>query len=447
MVDDVTPILLTVFIGVSLTVSPAKIQFSFNSEPQNGFEYSVTFNTDNPFLGHASLKLSELSDSSATVSLRGVDFGLESQIEDPRCGDIKLELIEEGKWHLPENCNELEWMIRFTEGIPNSVDVSRQESIYFPDQGWWLLSEPTSLLRIDDMDSQESVLVITELDSLPQLGATQMGKNRWRIPPIGSAPEFYVIGNVYTENYQHGIIHSVYVIDDPERFSKLPLVELHASALEYFSDIFGLSEELPEQDRRLLVVWLSIDEAHGEAGGAAGSRSFLANYVDGDEENRELNAARTALILAHEQVHQMVDVMRPDGPAFPLWMSEGFAHYYGLKALMRSSLPDEIKTMIFDFFIDFGKNEETGLLELNRMYQSGDGSVYPLFYAKGAAFFYELDELLIETYPDSNGMDNWIPNLMNSRVSGQGLPDDFVEQIKKKNPEKVMALINHYLGE
>ncbi len=44
-------------------------------------------------------------------------------------------------------------------------------------------------------------------------------------------------------------------------------------------------------------------------------------------------------------------------------------------------LPDEIKTMIFNFFIDFGIYKETGLLELNRKYQYGEGSVYPLFYA------------------------------------------------------------------
>jgi hypothetical protein len=81
MIAKVSPILLTIFMGTYLLFIPAKIQFSLDKEQQSGFEFSVSYHSENPFLAHA--------------SLRGVYWGLLSQIEDLRCGENELDPIEE----------------------------------------------------------------------------------------------------------------------------------------------------------------------------------------------------------------------------------------------------------------------------------------------------------------------------------------------------------------
>ena len=183
------------------------------------------------------------------------------------------------------------------------------------------------------------------------------------------------------------------------------------------------------------------------ASGAAGSRSFLANYMDGDPDNLEINAARTVLILAHEQVHQLVGLLRPSGSPFPIWLGESLAHYYGLKALARGPLPRQIVSSVSDHFIDPTREVEAGLVDLCRHHLQGDPSAYPLFYTQGATFWSELDSALKEANLAGAGLDDVVPALLATSSAGCGLPTEFMAPLREKAGGAIDEILTRYVGE
>ncbi len=411
--------------------------------------YRVIVDPVNPQMLHASLSLADRNGSGLIAYLSGVDRGLVSQVEMPHCGGIGLVSDEPGKWRVPDDCRLLEWSIRVEAAERNAVDASKQMSVYFAGRQWWLLAEPTSLLRVDPSgDSSDTPLRIEGLErTAKQVGAVAMGDGAWRVPPGGSAPEFYVFGSLEVRTHQMGTVRTTYVLDDAARFDRLPIAESHAFALEYLTGVFRVSEDLPASDRHLLVVWLGMDETLGEAGGAAGSRSILANYVDGDPDNLEINAARTMLILAHEQVHQLVGLLRSSDSPFPIWLGESLAHYYALKALARGPLPSQVVSSVFDHFIDPTREVAAGLVDLCRRHLQGDPSAYPLFYTQGATFWSELDSALKEANLAGAGLSDVIPALLATSSSGCGLPTEFIALLRKKAGGAIEEILTRYVGE
>ncbi len=420
------------------------------SPPVSALSYRVRLDPDNPRRLAARLDLSGQNASDRTAFVRGIGFGLSSQVTSPACDGTALAETAPGQWKVPEQCSDLSWSIEVEDATANEVDSSRQTSLYFPSTGWWLLSEPTSLLRLDDTDDDtvHSLRIegLSGTDSIA--GATQLADGSWRLPPIGSAPEFFAFGTLSLQNHELGRMRTTYVIDDVDRFQRLPLLDMHSKALSYLADVFQVPPTLPERDRHLLVVWLGIDEARGEAGGAAGSRSFLANYIDGDEENLALNAARTMLVIAHEQAHQLNDLMWQGGPPGPTWLGESLAHYYGLMALARSGLPEEVIARPMNAFIDVDRPVEVGLIEYNRRYIGGDQEAYGMFYAQGATFWAEADRILRSGPNAHEGLDALIPAFLRSTDSaGDGLPESFRTLLIEHGGAEMDALIKKFVGE
>lgn len=441
---------------VALTVTGCRDDDASSSAPAAGsadtrqsLEYIVRLDPAQPLRLQASVDLGNHPGRDRTAKARGMDFGLESQVVDPRCDGVALAAGPDGSWVVPDDCGTLDWTIEAITAAVDAVNAAGQSTLYFAGSGWWLLSEPTSLLRLGPLDDAVSLSLriegVAHGDGV--VGATGVGGNAWRVPPMGSAPEFYAFGELATQSHDFGRLHSTYVLDDESRFGQLPLLELHRGVLAYFSELFGVPDSLPEGDRHLLVVWLGIDDAHGEAGGAAGSRSFLANYVVGDPDNVQRNAVRTMLVLAHEQVHQLHDLLGSADTPLPAWFNESFAHHYALKALARSDLPPELLTALRAVFVDPERPVEAGLVEYGRRHAAGDPDAYDMFYLQGATFWDHVDRLLESRRPGSGGLDALMPELLAASGEGDGMPSRLHAVLLERGGEDMRALIARYIGD
>jgi hypothetical protein len=413
-------------------------------------DYIVQIDARAPLHMHAQLDIDASVGRERVAQVRGTQFGLRSQVASPRCGEEALEAVDEGQWRVPPTCRRLQWTIVVDAASPSAVDASGQRTLHFADRGWWLLSEPTSLLRIDHVDAPgELTLQILAADrEIEQIGATAVDGGHWRVPPPSSAPEFYAVGNLELQSHGIGPLQATYVIDDPQRFARLPLPALHAAALGHLAAVYGVPDALPPRDRHLLVIWLGIDEALGEAGGAAGSRSFIANYIDGDDEALLLNAARTLMVLAHEQSHQLHDLMWRGGAPVPTWLAESLAQHHGLQALTRSGLPDAVVAVARDAFVDTSRPVQYGLVAWQRRHEQGDPEAYAMFYLQGATFWAEIERALRQADADS-GIDALMPVLLagdDQGDSSSALPPAFAAALVERGGDQVAELIERYVG-
>lgn len=399
--------------------------------------YTVTSDPAYPHEVAVTLEMSARDVRPRTLTLRGLAWGLRSQVEAPKCGNTAL-VQDHDSWIVPPACNQVSWIVRPVSAVQGTVDASKQASLWFPDSQWWLLSEPTSLLR--SQDSAEGIVVLKT-----GLGATSAGHGRWRLPSMNNAPEFFALGNFSTQTRQVGPFLVRHVADDPARVKRLGLEDMHARALRYLAGVIAPSARDSEK-QVLLVIWLGMDDQHGRAGGAAGSRSFVANYVFGKPEAESVNSARTLAILAHEQFHQLVDLVRGPLASLPVWLSESLAHYYGLKALVRSS-PGSTARAVYARFVDPARRVEHGLLELDRRHAAKDPTAYPAFYEQGATFWAEVDRAIRARSSDDSGLDILIPDLLRSNMQdGGGLPIAFVERLRKILGAQADELLNKYVG-
>lgn len=413
-------------------------------------DYRVQVDPASPRRLSARLDLSRETGAGRIAFVRGLQFGLASQVDAPACDGVPLVAAGDGQWRVPDRCAALTWSILVEDARPGGADASLQRSLYFPDAGWWLLSEPTSLLRLAETADAPSLALRVEGVSGPDAiaGATPVGEGRWRLPPVGSAPEFFAFGALSLQRHDLGRLHATYVIDDPARFERLPLLDMHRQALGYLAEVYQVPPALPAEDRHLLVMWLGIDASLGEAGGAAGSRSFLANYIVGEDGDADLDAARTMLVLAHEQSHQLHDLMWRGGPPVPTWLGESLAHYHGLMALARSGLSPDVIARPMDAFIDADRPVEVGLVEYQRRYDAGDQEAYGQFYVQGATFWSEADRILRAASPEQAGLEALMPAMLAIRdADGIGLPASLRRLLVERGGPEMERLIQRYVGD
>lgn len=327
--------------------------------------YTVTVDPVRPLEAVVTMALPAVHQPRKLVT-RGLHWGLQSQISDPRSGAVPLKLLRKGEWLLPPQTRRVRWKVSFAHPAPGAFDASNQLSVFFSERRWWLFSEPTSLLRVAG-DSRPALVTIRSASGpLLQAGATPNGKGAWRVPSAKGAPEFYAFGNIAVRERSVGNIKLRYVADDPELVAMLGLAAHHEAALGYLSKVLPPPRGIPATERSLLVVWMGIDRTHGRAGGAPGTRSFLANYVYGSGEKSPFDTAITTMVVAHEQLHQLVELASGTKRSFPTWLYESLAHYYGLKALGKSGLPPKAIEELRRRFIDPHRPVDEGLVALNR---------------------------------------------------------------------------------
>ena len=406
-------------------------------------QYSVTVDPKLPLAATASLDLSASLGKERTVFVRGVPWGLKSQVDAPSCDARPLIRRGRSQWKVPADCSRVSWTVRFHAAEPGTVDAAEQKSLYFGRTRWWLLSEPTALLRLEG-DTAPSSLSVEFAGALQwQRGATAITGGRWRVPSVNNAPGFYVFGNLQTFEHRIGGVQILHVADDIERVQRLDLVKSQEAAWRYLSQITPTPADTSTEDQALLVVWLGRREPK-QAGGAAGNRSFIANYFMQPE---ALPRARTLLILSHEQQHELVDMVRGDRPPLPLWAAESLAQYYALKAIARSGLDPEAVAKVRREFVDPTRPVTAGLLDWQRRHANGNPAAYPMFYEQGATFWALVDESLSRATAGRRTLDDLMPELITAEFSTGGqLPATFVGRLRSEAGESVELLLSKYVG-
>lgn len=378
------------------------------------------------------------------LSTRGVSWGLKEQVEVPHCEGREEPLAKDndGNWTVPPACKRVIWTISPPMMHDGTYEVSAQASASMNQGKWNLLSEPTSILRIFEDGSQSNILRSGSA-STNLLGATPVKTGGWRIPGENNAPEFFVVGTPEVEHQQIGDFTVHYVADDWQRVNELGLLSLHSQVLHYLTNVVFADKSVKERDQSLLVVWIGIDAHKGGAGGAAGSRSFLANYLINDEENAPHHLATTLMILAHEQFHQLADALRGDRPGIPIWINESIAHYYGLRA-MQNAIPNDIAAeKLARHFIDPSRPVKYRF--------SGDKvdkhQLTALAYRQGATFWAELDRALSAASGGTTPLEKYLPDLLQMDFPEDGsLPPAFLVKLSQWNDDYIKQLIEKYVS-
>lgn len=269
------------------------------------------------------------------------------------------------------------------------------------------------------------------------------------MPALHSAPEFHVLGRVEPSARTVSHLLVACVSDDPGRTASLGLEALHASALACLSTALALRLPPRAEDGALLVVWPGASEARGEAGGAAGGRSFVANDIIDSLRNRDRNTASTLMVIAHEQFHQLVDQLHsrlPSPYTFPAWLGESLAHCYGLRA-MRGACDSPAAREVSARFVDLERPVDHGLLELNRRHLAGQPAAYGLFYSQGATRWHALDVAIVDATQGRKRLDDLIGDLLRTPVPGDGsLLRSFVELLRAAGGDRVELLLAKYVG-
>jgi hypothetical protein len=411
--------------------------------PTSSAHYTVHINAARPLQLEASLDLGEFAGTARTAGVQGAGFGLAPQVRDVRCDEVGIGTSAEGVWPLPDGCRQLQWTIAVRAAEALAVDASEQASLFFADPGWWVLSEPTSLLRVSNATPGQDLglrVVGLAVDAQQAVGAVRPDGS-WRVPPIGSAPEFYAFGALQTRALEMGALRVSYVFDDPVRVEAMPLASGHRRMLDHLLTALPLGDG--DQSPHLLVVWLGIDSAHGQAGGAAGSRSFLANYIVGADDDAELNAVRTLMILGHEQVHQLIDAGHPSAP-LPTWASESLAQFYGLSALRHSGLAEAAVERAWSRFIDPAREIDATLRALQAQHEAGDGDAYTSFYTQGATFWFDVDRVL-RSNGVADGLDAQLPAVLAGGFDGSDLSPSLRAELVRQGGAEMEAVLARYL--
>lgn len=166
-------------------------------------------------------------------------------------------------------------------------------------------------------------------------------------PPVGTAPEFYIIGQAETQHKNIATIPVTYVIDNSLQTNWSELQALHQKTLRYFTTILPLPADLPSNEKSLLLFWLGTEAKNKQVNGAAGRRSFIVNYVYG--KNHRISTSdnvHSLLVTAHEQFHQYADMVRYKHPVdTSVWIEESLAQYYALKSMQKTLSTEEYKTI------------------------------------------------------------------------------------------------------
>jgi hypothetical protein len=333
--------------------------------------------------------------------------------------------------------------VRFVTAQPGKVDASEQKSVCFPRGPWWLLSDPTSLLRLQGDKAPSTLSIVYAGAPMPQLGATAIGNGRWRVPSLNNAPEFYVFGNLKSVEHNVDGFLIRHVADNIARVQRLGLVRAQEDAWRYLSAIMPPPADTRTQDRQLLIVWLGVRDRN-MAGGAAGSRSFVANYF---EQSEPVPQALTLTILAHEQQHQLVDMVRGVRPPLPVWVGESLAQYYGMKALAQSGLDQKAIAEVRNRYIDAARPVTAGLVEWQRRHDKGETAAYPVFYQQGATLWALLDAAVQKASADKKSLDTFMPQLLTSEFGAGGhLPEPFVAHLRTAAGPSIDVILTKYVG-
>lgn len=303
-------------------------------------------------------------------------------------------------------CDEVRWPVHFIELKQQNYDVSQQQNLY-SEQGWWLLTEWDDLLRIKGADVAE--LCLKKKDQLSDC------KN---IPAMDQPPLFYLIGKSLSSIKIAEQQFDIYSNTDVSTLLGPTQLKLQQAQFNY---LMQLTAAKPSQ--AISLVWLGVSPAQRNLGGAAGLNSYLANFHSDASGISAKSQQRLWWISGHELFHMLYD--KP----LALWQSESLAHYFGYKSLLKAGVQPEHTPLYYAEKAASGPVATAGLyLAQQKVAEPQDYSYYRLFYEKGAAFWYELDQLLQQ---QGKSLDLYLPLLHQQQPESYQLPAGFIEAVNQ----------------
>lgn len=431
--------LICLFIGGAAFVhaEPARLQ------------YDVTLLADKPNSAQVSLQLDSGRGLIGSRELLTRLHSSEAQVSNVACDGVPLKTSNRQTWLAAPNCGRLTWSIDFRVLSTTDYRPDLQANAYFPSSKWWLVSEATGFVRPVGDEGPASVQfhIVGGSPGWSVVGGAQLDlPNTWALAPTNRAPEFFAIGLFVRRQVVLQGIKLDYVIDSLGDFDALGLTKYHSAAIRYLQEVVGQRMDTG-QPAHLGIIWLGVPEAKGTISGAAGARTYIANYIIGEADHLETNVAHSMVVVAHEQFHQLVDAVRADRDALPVWVGESLAEYYGLKALRKIGLSTTVAADASDKILGRHLPFDVGLLEASRRYASGDKAASEYFYTQGANFWFEIDEAIVKSTQGKKSLDSFIPELLVSDfLKSEELPAGFLVSLRQVLPDDWDRLSAKYIG-
>lgn len=317
-------------------------------------------------------------------------------------------------YHRETACDAITWQVNLPTVDPQGFDPSSQENSYSAKSSWYFVSEFNILPRI--AGSNNAQVCTPQARCYPLKGE--------------DAPPLYLLWGMPTAtlniNGQPVTIHveDQQVLQQKQRW--LPTLERQ---LQYLQKVF------PAQIQDWELAFFKREKEGGSIGGAAGSNLLLTNTLLEQGELTDESLRHLLKISAHESVHHI------DKRALASWKAESLAEYYAQKSLFGSEFAFDTPDVLWQQMAKKFPFAKLGLYEAHRQVKElGNYQYYPLFYFKGAAFWYALD-LALQAKGHS------LDNLQNIDLGSQvQLSSDFTTQvIHLIGQEKWEALAHEFL--
>ena len=383
--------------------------------------FYLEIDPENPHIGHFSADTSELGEFNLLQPRRKDRLSRDSLTVQCTNHDDWVEVI----YNAAIECDRLNWTVEFLPANNFDLDVSEQNNFY-SDEKWWVLFEWGAIPRIDTIET------IHICGNIHQENNPQLCR---KLPEINNPPLIFMLGKAAAEFREEHTSFRIFT-DSPgktlvgEAEKKILISQYH-----YLADLF-FDEDV--SDKYAELAWAGIEKKHGVLGGAAGVTGFVSNYTleNGaiDADNKE----RLFWISGHEIFHILAPYR------YDLWVSESLAHYYGYKSLIQDSQISYTPVDNWNENKNRMPNSTAGLYQAHlEVTRNSNMSYYGLFYEKGAAFWYEVDSLLMT---NGESLDKYLRLISESNSRDGILNSDFIESMSRIiGQEEFERLLQQYL--
>ena len=387
--------------------------------------YSVVIDGSQPVTARVVLTLPQSADRASAVLVSGAaPLNVNPQINDVRCDGRPVD-EDAGRWRLPLGCKEATWSVRIARPGPRGILASDQQSVAMQG-GWYLFSEPSSLLRLASEPLGGSVISF----SGPAVRSEDI-----QLQPRNKGPSFFVLADAPRVSVRDGALTLTYFGDDLQAVQRLVEPSKHLEGLVYLRRVMGPSTR---RINELKVVWLQIANDGNVYGGAAGNDVFLVNYAADPPPEQ---AVKPFIITLHEQFHQI----DPGGTNRPQWVSESLAQYYALKAALYVSGDDPRYVNEWTRWFRKAEKESGKLLDAQQRVRNKDFSAYKLFYSRGSMFWRDV-EAALKRNGQEDGLDPVLPIILGATFGPDAsLPVEVLRALSGIPESELTTLIETYL--
>lgn len=389
-------------------------------------DYEIIFDRNTPNIAHVQLNFTDNSTSERTLYLRGDTMGVPSQVSEVTCAGSEILQNNDLTWLVPVACSTVNWTIIFSTQASISYQPSQQQSL-FSQPSWWLVSGPSSILRISGNDIDVKTVDFILPDD------TRVSRH---LQSVNEPPNFYNLGNPPRRAVDNGSYSLNYIGENLDAVLSIISPKDHMEAIKYLRSVLG---KYARNVDRLDVNWFGVPRERREASGAAGFDTILANYIIAKDTPKREEQLLSLMLVLHEQFHQL------DSGAYPIWMGESLANYYALKAMRKIYPEDEAATLVWDRFIDIERPIDISLTQIqSEISNDNNRQNYGLLYTQGASFWYELDTEIQKATSGQESLDTLIPQILELDLNSDGeawqtirpifafLPPSIFEAVERK---------------